>query len=264
MPCGRATARPARPRTEPSPTCRWPAERIEQLRAVLRGDKLLPATVAGEIVRALPHGHVLAALGNARRIALTPCCRAAHRNAMGLQPTGLTRGRLVLALIVAACSSGGQAGDRAECWIPPPPAIRWRGCWGSARSPPSRSMPRSTGWAAGGPLQPSLFDSPTHGRDHQSRLSGRRLVSARTRCWPKSGPRTPELLATDKELAALRPACGGRAQPAARRRGDRPGGRRSSGTGHMAKHFPISLGEDIFSFTKTPSARRRAALDGSM
>src|SRR5229473_3134393 len=48
----------------------WPAERIEQLRAVLRGDKLLPAAEAVEIVRALPHGHVLAALGAARRIAL--------------------------------------------------------------------------------------------------------------------------------------------------------------------------------------------------
>jgi hypothetical protein len=32
---------------------RWPAERIEQLRAVLRGDKLLPAAEAVEIVRAL-------------------------------------------------------------------------------------------------------------------------------------------------------------------------------------------------------------------
>ena len=42
---------------------RRPAERIEQLRAVLRGDKLLPAAEAVEIVRALPHGHVLAALG---------------------------------------------------------------------------------------------------------------------------------------------------------------------------------------------------------
>jgi len=48
---------------------RWPAERIEQLRAVLRGDKLLPAAEAVEIVRARPHGHVLAALGTARRIA---------------------------------------------------------------------------------------------------------------------------------------------------------------------------------------------------
>src|ERR1700761_1139672 len=49
---------------------RWPGERIEQLRAVLRGDQLLPAAEAVEIVRALPHGHVLAALGTARRIAL--------------------------------------------------------------------------------------------------------------------------------------------------------------------------------------------------
>src|SRR6202011_1539939 len=31
---------------------RWPGERIEQLRAVLRGDKLLPAAEAVEIVRA--------------------------------------------------------------------------------------------------------------------------------------------------------------------------------------------------------------------
>src|SRR5258708_12744713 len=49
---------------------RWPVERIEQLRAVLRGDNLLPAAAAVEIVRALPHGHVLATLGTARRIPL--------------------------------------------------------------------------------------------------------------------------------------------------------------------------------------------------
>src|SRR6516162_9974325 len=48
----------------------WPAERIEQLRAVLRGDRLLPAAEAIQIVRALPHGHVLAALTTARQIEL--------------------------------------------------------------------------------------------------------------------------------------------------------------------------------------------------
>src|SRR5690349_14679011 len=47
----------------------WPPERVEQLRAVLRGERLLPAA-AVEVVRALPHGHVLAALGTARRIEL--------------------------------------------------------------------------------------------------------------------------------------------------------------------------------------------------
>ena len=70
----------------------WPAERIEQLRAVLRGDKLLPAAEAVEIIRALPHGHVLAALGTARRIALDAVLprRASQR-----------RRDLALALIVA-------------------------------------------------------------------------------------------------------------------------------------------------------------------
>src|SRR3974377_2472576 len=78
-------------RTPPNrPGC--PAARIEQLRAVLRGDKLLPATEAVEIVRALPHGHVLAALGAARRIALDALLprRVTHR-----------RRDLALALIVA-------------------------------------------------------------------------------------------------------------------------------------------------------------------
>src|SRR5713101_6381395 len=81
---------------------RWPAERIEQLRAVLRGDKLLPAAEAVEIVRALPHGHVLAVLGTARRIALDALLprRAPQRrgpSAHGLDPGGY----LALALIVA-------------------------------------------------------------------------------------------------------------------------------------------------------------------
>ena len=50
----------------------WPAERIETLRAGLRGEKLVPAGEGLEIVRALPHGQVAAALGTARRIGLAP------------------------------------------------------------------------------------------------------------------------------------------------------------------------------------------------
>src|SRR6266513_6290115 len=48
----------------------WPAEQIETLRAALRGDKLVPAAEGLEIVRSLPHGHVAAALGTARKIGL--------------------------------------------------------------------------------------------------------------------------------------------------------------------------------------------------
>jgi hypothetical protein len=45
-------------------------DQIEQMRAILRGERLLPATQAIEITRSLPHGHVLAALGTAQRIDL--------------------------------------------------------------------------------------------------------------------------------------------------------------------------------------------------
>ncbi|HET8746005.1 MAG TPA: IS1634 family transposase [Ramlibacter sp.] len=69
----------------------WPAEQIEALRAVLRGERLVPADEGLQIVRALPHGHVLAALGTARKIKLDRVLpRALDR-----------RTNLALALIVA-------------------------------------------------------------------------------------------------------------------------------------------------------------------
>lgn len=70
-----------------------PAERIETLRAALRGDPLAPIGDHGfEIRRSLPHGHVLAALTSARRIGLDDLLprRAPQR-----------RRDLALALIVA-------------------------------------------------------------------------------------------------------------------------------------------------------------------
>ena len=48
----------------------WPAERIDLLRAVLRGDKLVPDGEGVAIEQALPHGHVVAAWETARRIGL--------------------------------------------------------------------------------------------------------------------------------------------------------------------------------------------------
>jgi DDE family transposase len=69
----------------------WPAEKVAALRAALRGERLVAAGKALEIVRALPHGHVAAVLGTARRIGLEE-----------LFPEGPQRLRqLALALIVA-------------------------------------------------------------------------------------------------------------------------------------------------------------------
>ena len=70
-----------------------PIERIETLRAALRGDPLAPVGDNGfEIRRSLPHGHVLAALATARRIGLD-----------GLMPRRAPQRRrdLALALILA-------------------------------------------------------------------------------------------------------------------------------------------------------------------
>jgi hypothetical protein len=70
----------------------WPAERIDLLRAVLRGDPLVPAGEGVAIEQALPHGHVVAALETARRIGLDRL----------LPRQGLPRRRdLALALIIA-------------------------------------------------------------------------------------------------------------------------------------------------------------------
>ena len=67
----------------------WAPERIERLRAALRGDKLVPAEDL-EVLRSLPHGHVAAVLGMARKIGLDE-----------LLPDGPERQRnLALALIV--------------------------------------------------------------------------------------------------------------------------------------------------------------------
>jgi Transposase DDE domain len=69
---------------------KWPSDKVEALRAVLRGDKLVPAGEGLEIVRALPHGHVAAALGTARRLGLDRLASGRRRQR-----------DLILALIVA-------------------------------------------------------------------------------------------------------------------------------------------------------------------
>jgi hypothetical protein len=49
----------------------WPRERIAGFKALLKGGTVIPSDQeAISIVRALPHGHVAAALGTARKIGL--------------------------------------------------------------------------------------------------------------------------------------------------------------------------------------------------
>jgi hypothetical protein len=76
---------------------KWKPEKVAALRAVLRDERLVPAGEGFEIVRSLPHGHIAAALGIARRLGLDP-----RRKLAELMPPGAPRTRLlVLAMIVA-------------------------------------------------------------------------------------------------------------------------------------------------------------------
>src|ERR1700723_295515 len=69
----------------------WPAAHIEGLRGVLRGGTVIPAERdAFTVTRTLPHGHVAAALGTARKIGLDRI----------LGPAGNRCRDLVLAMIV--------------------------------------------------------------------------------------------------------------------------------------------------------------------
>ncbi len=69
----------------------WPAAHIEGLRGVLKGGTVIPAgREAFTVIRSLPHGHVAAALGTARRIGLDRI----------LGPDGNRCRDLVLALVV--------------------------------------------------------------------------------------------------------------------------------------------------------------------
>ena len=70
----------------------WPAERVEGLRALLKGGVVTPAGGSPfEIIRSLPHGHVAAVLGTLRKIGLDRL----------LGPPGNRPRDLVLAMIVS-------------------------------------------------------------------------------------------------------------------------------------------------------------------
>jgi transposase len=69
----------------------WPADQVERLRRILKGETLVPPHEAFQIVRTLPHGHVAAVLGTLRRLQLDQL----------LSPQPSRQRDLVTAMIVA-------------------------------------------------------------------------------------------------------------------------------------------------------------------
>ena len=71
---------------------RWPEAKIQALSRVLKEEPVDPPADRFEIERSLPHGHIAAVLGMARKLGLTACCRACRRSRLA---------KLALAMIVA-------------------------------------------------------------------------------------------------------------------------------------------------------------------
>ena len=69
----------------------WPAHKVEMLRRLLRGDRLVPAGEGFQILRSLPHGHVAAVWGTLRKEGLDKVIFA----------TAEEHKQLVMAMIVA-------------------------------------------------------------------------------------------------------------------------------------------------------------------
>src|SRR5437899_12070008 len=108
---------------------RWKPEKIAALRAVLREETLRPAGDGFEILRSLPHGHVAAALGTARRPGARPPRQNRRADAAGsaahaVAGAGPDRG--------AADRSRRQAGHRAR------PRCRDRGPFAGRGAGPRR------------------------------------------------------------------------------------------------------------------------------
>ena len=125
----------------------WPTAHIEGLRGVLKGGTVIPAERdAFTVIRILPHGHVAAALGTARRIGLDRI----------LGPDGNRCRDLVLALIVGRILDPASKLAAARALSPATAASSLgERCSVSARSMRTNSTPRSTGcWSASPPSRP--------------------------------------------------------------------------------------------------------------
>jgi hypothetical protein len=119
--------------------------------------------------------------------------------------------------------------------------------------------------AAGGPLQPSLFDDRDMAEITSPDYPGERLVVCKNPLLADERARKrAELLAgTEKDLARIAARVQRARQPL---RGAAAIGQAVGavlGRRHMAKHFQISIADDAFSFAQNPlSIAAEAALDG--
>ena len=103
---------------------RWPEHKVEKLQRALKGQPTArELSEAFEITRSLPHGHVAAVLGTARRLGIEEL----------IDPAPSRRRDLVTAMLVAQVIA---------------PARSWRSPGGCVARPPPARWARCSGWPA--------------------------------------------------------------------------------------------------------------------
>ena len=118
----------------------WPLAKIERLRRVLRDEVLGGAAEGLTMLRSLPHGHVAAVLGIARKIGLDRLLAA------GQAPARLAT--LVLAMILARVIDPASKLATARQLDAATATSSLGPCWNWGRSASRNSTPRSTGCSA--------------------------------------------------------------------------------------------------------------------
>src|SRR5256884_97951 len=271
----------------------WPHERIAGFKALLKGGTVIPQDRdAITIIRSLPHGHVDAALGTARKIGLDRL----------LGPDGNRCRDLILALVVSrildpssklaaaralspdtATSSLGEqlalgvvdedelysaldhvvlVGDRGMitqariCEDIKSAGLDWIT---ALRAPAIKAL------LDGGALQMSLFDDRDMAGITSPEFPGERLIVCRNRALASERARKREdlLAATERDLARIAAAVTRKRHPL---RGKAEIGLEIGAVldkHKMAKHFALDITDTSFGFArKTEEITGEAALDG--
>ena len=177
----------------------WPSERIAGFKALLKGGTVIPSEKeAISIIRSLPHGHVAAALGTARRIGLDRL----------IGPDGNRRRDLVLALAVSRILDPSSKLAAARALSPETAASSLGTSSASGSSTKRSSTRRSTGSRSASrrlrPCSPSATSPAGRWRSNRRdlELHGGPLLPARP---VRLQPRRQEGQAPDRLRLALRP-----------------------------------------------------------
>src|SRR5258708_1160236 len=278
----------------------WPHERIAGFKALLKGGTVIPQDQdAITIIRSLPHGHVDAALGTARKIGLD---RLLGPKPAPAQAGGNRCRDLILALVVSRILDPGSKLAAARALSPDTATsslgehlglgvvdkveerlglghgvlVGGRGMITQARigkDIKSAGLDWITALRApaikalldGGALQMSLFDDRDMAGITSPEFPGERLIVCRNRALAGERARKREdlLAATQRDLARIAAAVARKRQPL---RGKAEIGLEVGAVldkHKMAKHFTLAITDTRFSFArKTDEITVEAALDG--